>query len=137
MPSGDGRGVGVGSHVTRANPLKWPDSMPESALDIAFRQADSAAAHIRERTPLQPKIAIVLGTGLGGFANRLTDTVAIPYTEIPPFPRSTVEGHAGRLVIGSFAGTPLAVMQGRVHAYEGYTPRQVIYPTQVLARLGI
>src|SRR6201990_1840521 len=62
---------------------------------------------------------------------------ASPYTEIPHFPRPTVEGHAGRLVLGSFAGTPLAVMQGRVHAYEGYTPRQVIYPTQVPARLGI
>jgi purine-nucleoside phosphorylase len=107
--------------------------MPESAFD----QTERAAAFIRERTPLQPKIAVVLGTGLGGFADRLEDAIAIPYTEIPHFPRPTVEGHAGRLVIGSFAGTPVAVMQGRVHAYEGYTPQEVIYPTRVLSRLGI
>jgi purine-nucleoside phosphorylase len=107
--------------------------MPESAFD----QAERAAAFIRERTPLQPKIAIVLGTGLGGFADRLADAIAIPYSEIPHFPRPTVEGHAGWLVIGSFAGIPVAVMQGRVHAYEGYTPQEVIYPTRVLSRLGI
>jgi purine-nucleoside phosphorylase len=120
--------------------------MPEPTHDIAFPEnafqaAERAAAHIRERISLapalQPKIAIVLGTGLGGFADRLTETVAIPYAEIPHFPRPTIEGHAGRLVIGSFAGTPLAVMQGRVHAYEGYTPGQVIFPTRVLGRLGI
>src|ERR1700758_2821491 len=111
--------------------------MPESASESAFVQAEGAAAFIRERTALRPRTAIVLGTGLGGFADRLTGQVAIPYTEIPHFPRPTVEGHAGRLVVGSFAGTPLGVMQGRVHAYEGYTPRQVIYSTQVLARLGI
>ncbi len=79
----------------------------------------------------------MLGTGLGGFADRLTGPIAIPYSEIPHFPRPTVEGHAGRLVLGSFAGVPLVVMQGRVHAYEGYTPGQVIYPIQVLARLGV
>ena len=90
-----------------------------------------------ERSALRPRTVIVLGTGLGGFADRLAGPVAIPYTDIPHFPRPTVEGHAGRLVLGSFAGTPLAVMQGRVHAYEGYSPRHVIYPTQVLARLGI
>jgi purine-nucleoside phosphorylase len=113
--------------------------MPESPLDIAFEETERAAALIRQRSPLQPKVAIVLGTGLGGFADRLTDTdtVAIPYAEIPHFPRPTVEGHAGRLVVGSFAGTPLAVMQGRVHAYEGCTPAQVIFPIRVLARLGI
>lgn len=115
--------------------------MPQSTLDTAFQETERAAAHIRERTSLAPallpKIAIVLGTGLGGFADRLTDAIAIPYGEIPHFPRPTVEGHAGRLVIGSFAGIPLAVMQGRVHAYEGYTPQQVIYPTRVLGRLGI
>ena len=115
--------------------------MPESALDLAFQETARAASLIRERIALRPElapeVAIVLGTGFGGFADRLTDPVAIPYAEIPHFPRPTVEGHAGRLVIGSFAGTPLAVMQGRVHAYEGYTPAQVIFPVRVLARLGI
>src|SRR3954453_19682700 len=114
----------------------------ESAPESAFVQAERAAALIRERTTLQPQfadptIAIVLGTGLGGFAEQLADQVAIPYSEIPHFPPPTVEGHAGRLVLGSFAGICLAVMQGRVHAYEGYTPRQVIFPIQVLARIGI
>ena len=112
--------------------------MPEPETESAFHEAERAAAFIRERTALrQPQIAIILGTGLGGFADRLTDAIAIPYAEIPHFPRPTIEGHAGRLVLGTFAGMPLAVMQGRVHAYEGYTPRQVIYPVRVLSRLGI
>lgn len=111
--------------------------MPESELETAFDQAERAAAFIRERSSFEPRIAIVLGTGLGGFSDALSDSIAIPYSEIPHFPRSTVEGHSGRLVLGSFAGTPLAVMQGRVHAYEGYTPRQVIFPIRVLARLGV
>jgi purine-nucleoside phosphorylase len=103
----------------------------------SYEYADQAAAFIRERCSLAPAIALVLGSGLGGFAERLTEAVAIPYGEIPHFPRSTVEGHSGRLVLGSFAGVPLAVMQGRVHGYEGYTPQQVIFPMRVLARLGI
>lgn len=120
--------------------------MPDSEIESAFQEAERAAAFIRdrigERSALQhkiaqPRIAIVLGTGLGGFAERLSDAVAIPYTEIPHFPRPTVEGHAGRLVLGTFAGIPLAVMQGRVHAYEGYTPREVVYPVRVLSRLGV
>ena len=111
--------------------------MPASATDNPFEQADRAAATVRERTLLAPKIAIVLGTGLGGFADHLDSQVAIPYSEIPHFPRPTVEGHSGRLVLGSFAGAPLAVMQGRVHAYEGYTPGQIIFPTRVLGRLGV
>ncbi|MFL6426917.1 MAG: purine-nucleoside phosphorylase [Acidobacteriaceae bacterium] len=115
--------------------------MSESALDLAFQETERAASLIRERIALRPEVApklgVILGTGFGGFADRLTDPVAIPYTEIPHFPRPTVEGHAGRLVVGSLAGTPLAVMQGRVHAYEGFTPAQIIFPVRVLARLGI
>jgi purine-nucleoside phosphorylase len=108
-----------------------------TAADSAFGQAEQAAAAIFARTLLRPKIAVVLGTGLGGFADRLTETVATPYAEIPHFPRTTVEGHAGRLVTGCFAGIPLAVMQGRVHGYEGYTPEQVIFPIRVLRRMGV
>jgi purine-nucleoside phosphorylase len=111
--------------------------MSQAATGSAFDEAERAAALIRKRTALRPGIGIVLGTGLGGFADRLADQIAIPYAEIPHFPRPTVEGHAGRLVLGSFADTPLAVMQGRVHAYEGCTPGQVIFPIRVLARLGI
>lgn len=111
--------------------------MPESPLDLAWQQTGSAADYVRQRTSLEPKLGIVLGSGLGGFAERLADAAAIPYTEIPYFPCPTVEGHSGRLVIGNFAGSPVAVMQGRVHTYEGYSPEQVIFPTRVLARLGV
>jgi purine-nucleoside phosphorylase len=82
-------------------------------------------------------VAVVLGSGLGSFADRVEQPIAIPYTDIPHFPRPTVEGHSGRLVVGTVAGTPVAVMQGRVHGYEGYSPEEVTFPTRVLGRLGI
>lgn len=102
-----------------------------------FDKAEEAAAAIRERTTVPPRVAVVLGSGLGSFANRIEQPVAIPYTGIPHFPRPTVEGHTGRLLLGTVSGTPLAVMQGRVHAYEGYTPEEVTFPVRVLGRLGI
>lgn len=111
--------------------------MTAPANQNSFAAAEEAAAAIRTRTPLRPGIGIVLGTGLGGFADLLTDTLAMPYAEIPHFPRSTVEGHRGQLVLGRFAGIDVAVMQGRVHAYEGYTPQEVVFPMRVLGRLGI
>ena len=111
--------------------------MSESLLDLVWQQTGSAADYLRERTRFEPKLGIVLGSGLGGFAERLADATAIPYSEVPHFPCPTVEGHTGRLVIGNFAGLPVAVMQGRVHAYEGYSPAQVVFPTRVLARLGV
>ncbi len=102
-----------------------------------FTKAEEAAAAIREQIAVTPRVAIVLGSGLGSFADRIEQAVAIPYTAIPHFPQPTVEGHSGRLVIGAVAGTPVAVMQGRVHAYEGYTPEEVTFPVRVLGRLGI
>ncbi len=102
-----------------------------------FEKAEEAAAAIRERTAVKPRVAVVLGSGLGSFADRIEDPVAIPYTAIPHFPRPTVEGHSGRLVMGTVAGIPVAVMQGRVHGYEGYTPEEVTFPVRVLGRLGI
>jgi purine-nucleoside phosphorylase len=102
-----------------------------------FERAEEAACAIRERIAGQPRVAIVLGSGLGSFAERIEQPVSIPYPEIPYFPRPTVEGHSGRLVVGTVAGTPVAVMQGRVHAYEGYTPEEVTFPVRVLGRLGI
>jgi purine-nucleoside phosphorylase len=107
-----------------------------------FEHAATAANHIRERmamapSPVAPKIAIVLGSGLGAFAERVTDPVTIPYAEIPRFPQSTVVGHSGRLVIGTIDGVPVAAMQGRVHSYEGYAPHQVTFPVRVLGQLGI
>lgn len=102
-----------------------------------FEKAEQAAALIRERIPAAPRVAIVLGSGLGSFAERIEQPVLLPYTDIPYFPHPTVEGHSGRLLVGALAAIPVAVMQGRVHAYEGYTPEEVTFPIRVLGRLGI
>ena len=102
-----------------------------------FFHADHAAQTILARTQLRPCIALVLGSGLGGFADELRDAVRIPYAEIPAFPRSTAVGHAGNLVIGDVDGIAVAAMQGRVHLYEGYTAQQVAFPVRVFARMGI
>jgi purine-nucleoside phosphorylase len=102
-----------------------------------YTQAQSAVASIRTKTPLQPTLGIILGSGLGNFATHVQNAVTIPYADIPHFPQSTVVGHSGRLVIGTIAGVPVAVMQGRVHAYEGYTMAQVTFPTRVLGLLGV
>ncbi len=102
-----------------------------------FEEAEEAAATIRERIAAAPRVAIVLGSGLGSFADRIEQPSVIAYTDIPHFPRPTVEGHSGRLVVGTIAEAPVAVMQGRVHAYEGYSPEEVTFPIRVLGRLGI
>jgi purine-nucleoside phosphorylase len=82
-------------------------------------------------------VGIVLGSGLGAAADAVADPVIVPYQEIPHFPQSTVEGHSGRMVTGLLGGTPVIVMQGRVHSYEGYTPREVTFPMRVLGALGV
>jgi purine-nucleoside phosphorylase len=102
-----------------------------------FTAADSAAQLILSRTALRPKIGLVLGSGLGAFADSLTDAARIPYAEIPSFPQSTAIGHAGRMVIGNAGTVPVAAMQGRVHLYEGYSAREITFPTRVFARMGI
>jgi len=102
-----------------------------------FTQAESAAAFIHSQTTLRPRIALVLGSGLGSFADDLTEAVRIPYAQIPSFPRSTAIGHAGQLVIGLSGAVPVAVMQGRVHLYEGYSAAEVAFPTRVLGRMGV
>jgi purine-nucleoside phosphorylase len=102
-----------------------------------FEHAERAATFILSKTSLRPKIALVLGSGLGGFADELTDSTAIPYAEIPEFPRSTAIGHAGKLVIGRSAGVVVAAMQGRVHLYEGYSAKEVSFPIRVFRRMGI
>jgi purine-nucleoside phosphorylase len=96
-----------------------------------------AKQYIQSRTPLQPKIAIVLGSGLGAFADELNDRVDIPYSEIPGWPVATAIGHAGRLVIGKLGDLPTAVMAGRAHLYEGNTASQVTYGVRVLGSLGV
>ncbi|HEX4310431.1 MAG TPA: purine-nucleoside phosphorylase [Acidobacteriaceae bacterium] len=105
--------------------------------DTVFEKANAAAEFVLTRTQLRPKIAIVLGSGLGAFAEQLESAVAIPFAEIPHFPQSTVPGHSGKLVIGNVAGVPVAVMQGRVHAYEGYSSEEVTFPVRVLGRMGV
>lgn len=102
-----------------------------------FARAEAAAKFIRAKTKLRPRIAVVLGSGLGAFADELDSATRIPYARIPNFPRSTAIGHAGQLVIGKSSGVPVAVMQGRVHLYEGYLPAEVIFPMRVFARLEV
>lgn len=92
---------------------------------------------MRSRISVAPTTGIVLGSGLGAFADRVNDAVSIPYSEIPHFPQSTVPGHSGKLIIGTVGGAAVAVMQGRVHAYEGYSPEEVVFPVRVLGLLGI
>ena len=101
-----------------------------------YLQAQSAADSIRAKTPIQPKLAIILGSGLGNFASQVENPTTIPYSEIPGWPLSTVEGHSGKLVLGTLGGVHVAVMQGRVHAYEGYSMAEVTFPTRVLGMLG-
>jgi purine-nucleoside phosphorylase len=96
-----------------------------------------AAAHVRERITTQPRIAVVLGSGLGAFAHELCDAVHIDYHDIPNFPDVTVAGHSGQLVVGRLEDVAVAVMQGRVHLYEGYSAREVAFPVRVLGRLGV
>jgi purine-nucleoside phosphorylase len=99
--------------------------------------AGKAADFIRQKTSLRPRLALVLGSGLGAFADDLEDRVTIHYSVIPHFPVSQAEGHAGNLVIGKVAGVPVAVMQGRVHYYEGHSMLRVTFPMRVFCRLGI
>jgi purine-nucleoside phosphorylase len=102
-----------------------------------YERAEHAARVIRARTKLEPRIAIVLGSGLGGFADDFEDAIGIPYEEIPGFMRSTAQGHAGRLVIGKVDTVPVLAMQGRVHFYEGYSLEEVTFPVRTFKLLGI
>ncbi len=99
-------------------------------------RVEACVRAIRARSDLVPEAAVVLGSGLGGFAEQLRPVAAIDYREIPGFPVSTVEGHAGRFLLGSLGGKQIAVMQGRVHYYEGYAMEDVVLPIRVLGRLG-
>jgi purine-nucleoside phosphorylase len=97
----------------------------------------AAVELIRSRTSLVPRAAVVLGSGLGAFAEELAGSTVIPYSEIPGWPASTAVGHAGKLALGTIGSTPIAVMAGRAHMYEGYTPEQVVFGVRVLAKLGV
>jgi purine-nucleoside phosphorylase len=102
-----------------------------------YQQVQAAADFIRSRTTVQPRLGLILGSGLGDFARQVQNAIPIPYSEIPHFPQSTVEGHSGRLVLGTIGTVPVAVMQGRVHAYEGYSMAEVTFPIRVLGLLGV
>jgi len=102
-----------------------------------YTRAESAAQFLLSQTKLRPKIGLVLGSGLGAFADQLTNAARIPYSQIPAFPRSTAIGHAGQMVIGKAGDIPLAAMQGRVHLYEGYTAKEVAFPIRVFGRMGV
>src|SRR5580692_3104271 len=97
---------------------------------------EGALAHIRGITGREPHVAVVLGSGLGAFADELADPIIIPYAEIPGWPASTAVGHSGKLVFGKLGKLDIAVMAGRAHLYEGYTPAQVTMGVRVLHRLG-
>ncbi|MGI8897319.1 MAG: purine-nucleoside phosphorylase [Pyrinomonadaceae bacterium] len=108
-----------------------------SAASNLYARAEHAARTIRARTALDPQIAVVLGSGLGGFADEFEGAVRIPYAEIPGFGASTVAGHAGSLVIGKVGQVPVVAMQGRVHSYEGYSLEEVTFPIRTFKLLGI
>jgi purine-nucleoside phosphorylase len=96
----------------------------------------TAADFIRARTRVTPRVAIILGSGLGALARDIDADAVLPYAQIPGFPRSTVEGHAGNLILGHLEGKPVVAMQGRVHYYEGYTLAEVVFPVRVMRVLG-
>jgi purine-nucleoside phosphorylase len=102
-----------------------------------FERAEEAARYVEGRTGTRPEVGLILGSGMGGVAERMEEAVRVPYGEIPHFPRATVEGHRGQLVVGRMAGVGVAAMQGRVHGYEGYTPEETTFPVRVLGRMGV
>jgi purine-nucleoside phosphorylase len=111
--------------------------MPPKIANSEFSQATRAARFILSKTKLRPRIALVLGSGLGAFADEFANAIRIPYKKIPHYPQSTAIGHAGQLVIGKVGNVAVAGMQGRVHLYEGYTAKQVTFPIRVFSRMGI
>lgn len=102
-----------------------------------YTKIGETAEFIRSKSNLIPKVGLILGSGLGAFVDNMEGTTIIPYADIPNFHDCSVEGHQGRLILGEIKGTPVAVLQGRIHAYEGFPMDQLVFPTRVLATLGI
>ena len=109
--------------------LQIPPAGYRKSLDVAVEA-------IAKKIDIEPRVGLILGSGLGGFAETLVDSIAIRYEEIPGWPSSTVEGHAGQLFVGMHGETPVATMQGRAHLYEGYEPWETVFPVRVLSLLG-
>lgn len=126
-------------------PIQGSDEAEKSAMKpvegaqpgTLYERAEHAARFIRSRIAEEVRVALVLGSGLGAFADELEDAQALAYSDIPGFARSTVEGHAGRLVVGKVGGVTVAAMQGRFHFYEGYTLEEVTFPIRTFGQLGI
>lgn len=108
----------------------------DAPMDVELERVAGAAAFIRERAPEPREVGIILGTGLGGLAERIDADAVIPYGEIPHFPVSTVPSHRGRLILGSLGGKRVAALQGRFHLYEGYDLKEVVRPVRIFAALG-
>lgn len=102
-----------------------------------YEKMISSAEYIKSKTKLHPKVGIILGSGLGVFVEQIEEKTIIPYTDIPFFKKTTVEGHEGRLIIGKVKGVPVVALQGRFHAYEGLPMEEVVFPVRVLSMLGI
>lgn len=126
-----------GKLAKRARSAAISKKIPPQIATTEFAKAETAAQFIFSKTKLRPRIGLILGSGLGSFADEFSPAVRIPYSDIPYFPASTALGHQGRMVIGEVAGTPVVAMQGRVHLYEGYSVQQVAFPIRVFARLGV
>ncbi len=105
-------------------------------MDI-YQIVKNAAACIFERTTLRPMIGVVLGSGLGEFAQQMEERVIVPFSDLPGLPPATVDGHSGEFVIGTHNGISVVALNGRIHAYEGYTLQQVTIPTRVMAEMGV
>lgn len=108
--------------------------MSTSTIYTKIKEAGDA---IRARTSIKPEVAIILGSGLGSIAEQATESVTIPYSQIPHFHATSVEGHAGQMIVGKFQGVPVAFLQGRFHLYEGYAMEDVVFPTRAICGLGV
>ena len=104
---------------------------------MLYERVKESAEYIRRRLPLQPTVAVILGSGLGALVDVMEEKIPVPYADIPHFPQSTVAGHAGNLVVGRIGTQVVAAMQGRFHYYEGFTMEDVAYPVYVMKLLGI
>ena len=102
-----------------------------------YEKINAAVKAIKAKAPTAPKVGVILGSGLGSLADQVQNSIVIPYTDIPHFHGTSVEGHAGRMILGDFHGVPTVFLQGRFHYYEGYPMEEVVFPTRVVCALGI
>lgn len=132
-----GRGAAKRDRDEGSSPAIRAAAPPPTVPLTEFERAEAAAAYILARAAVRPRIALILGSGLGAFAEEFSAAVKIPYAEIPHFPRSTAIGHSGNFVCGAVGKVAVAGMQGRVHLYEGYSVHEVAFPVRVFARMGV